>query len=221
MALKTSILRADFGVLRHRVLAQLPSPTSDGQRAQSDFASRLESLIEQTGPTGWLDWVLDFRNMLIHRGRRLTTSQFVPRSPELYGPNGERILRARVVRQLPRDPGRSDVEVFRDPSSPPVLTEEAPRTLAGLIRSVRDLINLAAAGLLDGWQWRRTNPEALSQPREQWPAGVSTASTGFGGYAPGTTQYAPSAWMSHPAVLRRLRTAALDDASRPQWASFD
>lgn len=220
-ALRTSILRADFGVVRHRVLARLPSPASDGQRIQSDFAANLESHIAETGPAGWLDWVLDFRNMLIHRGRRLTTSQLVPRSTELYGPDGRLIPRARVVRQLPRDPGRSDVEVFRDPYSPPVLTEDAPRTLEGLIRSVRDLIDSTAASLVNVWQWRRANPGALSQPPEQWRDGVSTISTGFGGYAPGTAAYSPSAWMSHPAVLRRLRTAALDDATRSAWTDFD
>lgn len=221
MALKTNILGASFGVVRRRVLPKLPPATNDGQRRQNDFAAALESLIARSGPAGWLDWVLDFRNMLIHRGRRLTTSQFVPRAPELYGPNGEIIRRARVVKQLPRDPGRSDVEVLRDPYSAPVLTEEAPRTLEGLIRSTRDLVDSASAVLLDAWQWRRANPGALSQPREQWPAGVSTTSTGFVGYAPGTASYSPSQWMSHPAVLRRLRTAALDDATRPQWATFD
>jgi hypothetical protein len=221
MGLKTSILGASFGVVRRRVLTRLPAPTNEGQRTQSHFATTLESLIGRSGPAGWLDWVLDFRNMLVHRGRRLTTSQLVPRSAELYGPNGELIRRARVVKQLPRDPGRSDVEVMRDPYSPPVLTEEAPRTLEGLIRSTRDLIDSASAVLLDVWQWRRANPGALSQPRAQWPAGISTTSTGFNGYAPGTAAYSPSQWMSHPAVLRRLRTAALDDATRSQWATFD
>ncbi len=113
MALRTSILRADFGVLRHRILSRLSSPTDDGQRMQSDFAATLESLIARHGPTGWLNWVLDFRHMLVHRGRRLTTSQFVPRSTTLYGPDGRLIPRVRVVRQLPRDPGRSDVRRSR------------------------------------------------------------------------------------------------------------
>jgi hypothetical protein len=115
MALETSILRADLGTIRRRVLQKLPAPADNGQRVQTDFASTFESLIAISGPPGWLDWVLDFRHMLVHRGRRLTTSQLVPRSPDLYGPNGQLIRRARVVRQLPRDPGRSEIEVLRDP----------------------------------------------------------------------------------------------------------
>jgi hypothetical protein len=58
-------------------------------------------------------------------------------------------------------------------------------------------------------------------PREQWPAGVSTTTTGFVGYTPGSAAYSPASWMSHPVVLRRLRTAALDDATRPAWMTFD
>jgi hypothetical protein len=102
-----------------------------------------------------------------------------------------------------------------------VLTEEASRTLEGLIRSVRDMIDATAGPLLEAWQWRKTNPIALSQPREQWPAGLSTASTGFVGYAPGSATYSPSQWTSHPAFGRRLKTAALDDTSRSQWTTFD
>lgn len=221
VGLKANILRADFAALRQRVLARLPAPGDEGEHRQSAFAVQLESLIAAAGPQGWLEWVLDFRNMLMHRGRRLTTSQLVPRSTELYGPDGRPILRARVVRQLPRDPGRSDVEVLRDPYSPPVLTEDAPRTLEGLIESTRTLVDSAAVELHEVWQWRRANPAAISQPAEQWPAGLSTATTGFTGYAPGTATYSPSSWMSHPAVVKRLRTAALDDAARPAWNGFD
>ncbi len=46
---------------------------------------------------GWLDWTLDFRNMLVHRGRRFEYGQFVPRSPILYGADAQRLLRARRV----------------------------------------------------------------------------------------------------------------------------
>jgi hypothetical protein len=196
-------------------------PADDGQRRQSDFAAGLESLIAAAGPQGWLEWALDFRNMLMHRGRRLTTSQLVPRSTELYGPDGRPILRARVIRQLPRDPGRSDVEVLRDPHSAPVLLEDAPRTLEGLIGSTRTLIDSAASALHDVWQWRKANPAAISQPADQWRAGLSTATSGFTGYAPGTATYSPSSWMSHRAVVKRLKTAALDDAARPAWNGFD
>ena len=112
LALKTSILRADFGTVYTRILPRLPSPTNEGQQKQADFAKSVKDIVAGAGPAGWLEWVLDLRNMLIHRGRRLTISQFVPREPVLLGPNGAPILRARVVRQLPRPAGAADVAVI-------------------------------------------------------------------------------------------------------------
>lgn len=219
--LRANILRSSFRILRERVLARLPQPVNDGQRVQREFAAAFKSLIVAAGPDGWLEWALDFRHMLVHRGRRLTTSQLVPRSTKLYGPDGRLIPRAVVVRQLPRDPGRSDVEVLRDPYSPPVLTEDASRTLAGLIESTRVLIDSVASRLHEIWTWRKANPAVIVQPQEQWPDGLSTESTGFTGYAQGTVTYSPSSWSSHPTVVRRLRTAALDDATRLAWETFD
>jgi hypothetical protein len=221
VALKASILRADFGIVHSRVLPKLPAPENDGQQKQTDFAQELNRVIANAGPAGWLSWILDLRNMLVHRGRRLTLSQFVPRQPVLFGPNGDPVPRVRVIRQLPRDPGRSDVEVLRFPESAPVLTEDASQTLEGLIRSVRYTTEATAALLVELWHWRRANPSALLQPTEQWKDGLSTASTGFDGYAPGSFKYEPGMLISHPLVAKRLRSAALDDKYRPEWQAFD
>ena len=104
---------------------------------QVSFAQKFEALIAMTGPAGWLDWTLQFRNMLVHRGRRIEIGQFVPRTPVLYGADGQPVPRVRVVTHLARDPSRSDVEVFLDADqpSPPVLTEDAEQTLRGIFAS--------------------------------------------------------------------------------------
>ena len=54
-------------------------------------------MIENAGPAGWFDWLLNFRNMLVHRGRRLEIGQFLPREPVLLDGRGQPVLRARVV----------------------------------------------------------------------------------------------------------------------------
>ena len=191
--------------------------------AKVSFAQKFEALIVMTGPAGWLDWTLQFRNMLVHRGRRIHFGQFVPRTPVLYGADGQPVPRVRVVTHLPRDPSRSDVEVFLDADqlSAPVLTEDAEQTLRGIFAVTHSLIEAVADELLDFWVWRQRHPDALPQPAKQWPKGVSTASTGFRGYAPGSFKYTPSMMMTHPVVVRRLRAAALDDSARPQWKTFD
>jgi len=219
LALPTKILRADFKQVR-RKLKDI-SDTSDGRRQQTEFGARLERLITSVGPEGWLEWTLEFRNMIVHRGRRLDMGQFVPREPILYGPDTRPVLRARRITQLPRDPGQSDVEVFLNSPHTLLLTEDAPRTLGGLLESTRCLINSAASDLIEVWGWRRAHPQDLPQPRAQWPDLWATESVGFGGYAPGTVGFSPGMMMMHPDVARRFGAASLDDDSRPQWDSFD
>ena len=92
-ALPISILRADFDKARAKL--KRIAPANDGEKMQAQFAAMLEAGIAAAGPPGWLDWTLDFRNMLVHRGRRSEYGQYVPRSPVLYGANAERLLRAR------------------------------------------------------------------------------------------------------------------------------
>ena len=215
-----NILRADFGKVRTG-LGKISAAANDGARMQAQFAARLEAGIVATGPPGWLDWTLDLRNMLVHRGRRIEYGQFVPRTPALYGADGQTVLRARRVAHLPRDPGRSDVEVFLDAPWTLVLTEGSEQTLQGLISSTKALLEATAKDLLEVWQWRRNHPASLRQPVSQWPQGRSTHSTGFNGYAPGTLELAPGMAIMHPVAARRIHSAALDDPARPQWATFD
>lgn len=135
LALPSRILRADFSGTRKLLQARVGTAATDGERIQANFSDELERLLSSVGPRGWLEWTLAFRNMLVHRGRRIEIGQIVPRAPVLLGPDGQPALRARAVTCLPRDPGLSDVEVFLQPSNTPVLTEDAEQTLGGLLKS--------------------------------------------------------------------------------------
>lgn len=219
-ALPQSILRADLARVR-RYLATIGSGSTVGASRQTQFAAQLEDAIAVAGPPGWLDWTIDFRNMLVHRGRRIELGQFVPIKPVLYGPNGHPAPRARRISHLPRDPGRSDVEVFLDTPSRFVLHEDSRQTLEGLMRSTIDLTEGTAEYMRELWRWRRANPAEIPQPRDQWPNGPSTQSTGFDGYQPNQLVFNPQVGMMHPVTARRFRAAALDDAARPQWTTFD
>jgi hypothetical protein len=219
-ALPMSILKADFGKARTG-LGKTSAAANDGAKMQAQFAASLETSIAAAGPPGWLDWTLDLRNMLVHRGRRIEYGQSVPRIPVLYGADALPVLRARRVTHLPRDPGRSDIEVFLDTPWTLVLSEEGGRTLQGLIESTMALLDPTARDLLELWRWRRDHPAALRQPAAQWRDGCSTKSTRFNGYARGTLELAPGMAIVHPVVARRIHSAALDDPARPQWATFD
>ncbi len=219
-ALPQNILKADFKQAR-TLLARIDGSASAGKKAQAEFAVLLERAIADAGPQGWLDWTLDLRNMLVHRGRRIELGQYLPITPVLLGPDGRPAPRARRVSHLPRDPGRSDIEVFIDAPWNLVLHEEEARTLEGVKHSAMLLLETAAGHLLDLWRWRRVHPGDLRQPADQWKNGPSEQSTGFNGYAPDSLSLEPSMGMMHPTTARRFRAAAVDDAARPQWATFD
>jgi hypothetical protein len=219
-ALPLSILKADFGKVR-ATLGNIKAAANAGVVMQVQFNGQLEAATTAAGPHGWLDWTLDFRNMLVHRGRRIELGQLLPVEPVLLGPDGRPAPRTRRISHLPRDPGRSDIEVFLAMPANTVLHEDGQRTLEGLIGSTTGLLETMAAHLLDLWRWRRNHPGDLRQPAEQWKNGPSTQSTGFTGYAPGSLNLDPSIGTMHPITAKRLHAAALDDAARPQWATFD
>jgi hypothetical protein len=218
-ALPISILKADFNRAQTH-LHKMSSASDAGSEEQAAFAVRLAENVAVSGPPGWLEWTLHLRNMLVHRGRRLEIGKFVPRTPALYGPDGQTLLRARRVAHLPRDPGRSDIEVCVDTPWTFVLSEGDQRTLEGLLGSTKELLERTARDLRHLWAWRRENPQSLRQPTEQWSAGLSNQRTGFNGYEPTSLEMGPDMAMMHPVVALRFRAAALDDGSRPQWASF-
>ncbi len=210
-ALPVNILRADFQRTR-RALAD-PSLT----QTQKDFASNLDGKIVAAGPTGWLDWTLDYRNMVVHRGRRLELGQRIP--GRVYKPDG--VPSARRVTQIPRDPARSEVQVFLDSPQALSLTEEEEATLSGLLDSTTSLLEATARDLFKLWRWRKQNPTALPQRKEQWEE-PSKAATAFNGYAPGTHPLdASAAMVLHPTLKRRFGAASLLDPDRANWKTFD
>jgi hypothetical protein len=219
VALPLNILTTGFKDVR-RALGKV-SPGGEGAEIQARFGTVLEAKIATAGPAGWLNWTLDLRNMLVHRGRRTVFGQFLPPDVRLYDADGDPVLRVRRVSHLPRDPARSDIEVFLDKPWSFVLAEDGDRTVRGCLDSTLALVRDLASDLIDVWQRRRANPSLLGQPRDQWPKGRSIKSTGFVGYAPGSTEIEADTNVMNPAAWRRLRAAALADNQRQKWSMFD
>ena len=224
MALPLSILKAGFNGVQRYTGPGLAA-TTEGKTLQEQFAIQLTETIGRVGPAGWLDWVLNFRNMLVHRGRRIEMGQFVPRESELCDASGRPILRARVVTHLPLEPDRSDMDVHRELDLPPVLTEDVRQTLEGSMRSVCALVEALGEQLAVAWAWRKEHPAKLTQPKAQWPHVGHPATPNrqppFAGYAPGSHAYKPEIFSFHPDTATRLLAAALMDHQRHEWRRFD
>ncbi len=231
-ALPLPILKADLGRvanwLEREIEREEPHP----------LAGRLHETLtgaEAAGPTGWLAWASDYRNMLVHRARRMGTSQFVGRNRDrrpLINLDGDPIIRVDVVDQLAQDPGRSDLETFLgqgwapakrangDPIAP-VLEEPAATTIEGIFRSTVDYVEAIADDLIDIWVLRREQPDLVEQPRKQWPDVPSGPPTNFDGYKRGELRYAPEMLISNLALHTQLSSALMlgDFASR--WDELD
>lgn len=219
LALPIRILRTDLNEVRRR-LAQLAQGTGASAEHVA-FANWFDGTAKTVGPAGWIEWSLEMRNMLVHRGRRLEPVFVSPIAPALVFPAGARL---RVQHLLPRDPGRQEIEVLRTTTNPfdAQLSEHADDTLDGVYKSLRELIEATMDRLLDTWRHRRGNPGRIPQPlHDQWPDVTAGPATGFGGYHPHSVQLPPAGVIAlNPADARRLVAAAVDDANRQRWQTF-
>lgn len=202
------------------VLRYLRDPRNNLHPAQQELREAILRHERNAGPDGWCKWVRAFRNMAVHRGRRLVVSHLVQRTPLLLDARGAVIVRADTVPVLPSEPGWSDIQAMLG-SRDAQLSEPAETTLGGAMTAIRHLANQTAADLVTLWKHRRKNPGLLRQPRAQWPD-VRSRPTSFEGFAPGTAPSTMDTMTGHDSVLVRFKAAALDDANRHRWdTEFD
>lgn len=223
-AFEMGIVRVEF----RRLIAHLdkrPFGATPGAQLQKQVKDALFGAVGAAGPAGWLDWTLDFRNMLVHRGRR-TQFHNIAREPGpiLVSPDGMPMPRARIVMQLARDPKNTDLQAFFSGSVEPtrlanVLEEDGLHTLQAAMKAVVYVLKELSAALLDAWRTRRASPGLLIQPNEQWPD-LAIHPDNFGGFEPGTFPASPDMMFGSPARVRRLSAAAVDTAHRYRWKTF-
>src|SRR5262249_28799161 len=137
-ALPTRILTADLG--RARAAFQSKKLSKPGRELQDQLSARVEMAIGRTGPSGWLEWATDFRNMLVHRARRMEIVNAERIESPILDAGGRSIVRAQTTIQLPRDPGRSEIEVMLHRANALVLTESSRDTLEGILASTLRLV---------------------------------------------------------------------------------
>ncbi len=212
LGLPIDIKRTDLGRLRKALEAS-------AEKLHQDFLSELDLATAGAGPEGWLSWMVDLRNMVVHRGRRWHLYKLTP-TPRLYRSDGTPIFQTTSDEHLPSQADESQVEAFLA-SRTPVLTERGEDSLRGALKSSVAFIEAVTTRLLAAWETRRVNPSLIQQPREQWPDRVRGAPVSFEGFRPGSAPYDSSAWISNPEMGRQFRTAALDDDHRGLWAGFD
>lgn len=213
LGLPTPIVKAGYRSAMATVeeLATSAAGTESGRVAQ-----RLLDLVAGSGPPGWIDWLIHFRNTLVHRARSMSMNEMQP-TAKLYGPNGELLLRVRPVELLATNPHWTDVEAFAavrtggGKGASLTLTEPAELTLAESVKSTVGLACSIVTEVLNHWRWRRANPAASPQPPSQWLRTETSKATGFAGFAHGRIDFNPSFMVANPELADRMAAAHLLD----------
>lgn len=234
LALETDIKRASFPSLRQAdgplgKLRSKASPQEPGAKVQWQAACDILSEIDHSGPEGWLDWTLNYRNMLIHRGRHTEMRVALPSSSVGISPRRWKVYQSQIVKKLlPLDPLQSEVEVFRDAIGSCQLEEPAEETLIGVHEATLLLTERICSILCRVWTSRMATPAMLPQPRRQWEkvSPLTKDESKFRGFKPGS---APAAYvgtfLGNPFMLKRLHAAGLTggspDEARAKWDKYD
>lgn len=180
--------------------AVLRSLTADNR----PFPTALLALVHQSGPSAWIEWTLEMRNMMVHRPRVMSFGSigFIGGDLHVRIPPQERV---HITQLLPRTPTGSAAEGFAAAGTfgPTLLTEDGSITIERLVRSTTQLTESVAALAQDEWLRRRDAGEVQVRAARQWPA-VGTQVHPFEGFAPGSAQLTPDVMMSSPRMIHRL-----------------
>lgn len=212
LGLPTSLRRSDIGTA-NRALAKVAASGTLGAQVQTDFRDFFERVKKAAGPEDWLEWADQYRNMFVHRGRRFTYNQIIPRDTPLYDAGGRWIPRATSTMHLAKHPDKSDAEAFIKKDI--ILNEDADVTFSGIFKSCRELEETICGRLVSIWQERRSNPSLIEQPATQWDARIRPCK--FDGYKPDAEPIGGDVMVGHPVLRHRMVAASVDDAHRSLW----
>ncbi|TFE67468.1 hypothetical protein [Methylacidiphilum caldifontis] len=182
-------------------------------RLNKEFYKRWKEIIENSGPNGWLDWVFDYRNMLVHRGRRFIT--FISSLSHSYGSNSYVLL--------PAYPNLSEVQAWllarrKSLGVRTTLTESAQTTFSHVLKSTCDFINLIGEELIKIWNRRQNNKDEHDQPvPKQWDNLLPENHEVFLGYEPDSVLFQPKIGTMSKVDCRRILAASLDDPHYTNW----
>jgi hypothetical protein len=215
LGLPQDILRADFERVKRFLLEE---SQRRGVPLWVSFTRVLREGVGAAGPIDWDLWLNDYRNMLVHRARRIEFGSFQPHW-SVVDARGRPVPNANPITQVVRDPGLSNVEAMArqidGPSS--FLTEDARETVQEVFRSVHHVLESAAAGLAETWNQRRNSPDLIRQPNSQWPRLPNPSARNFPGYRPGTVRADHDAAFVSESAARKFKCAALADGPNHVW----
>ena len=218
LGLNTSLRHSSIHIAERTLLDIKPFSTP-GTVLQIEFKDFFEDVKKSSGPEDWLEWADQYRNMFVHRGRRLTHNQVHPREPRLFDPQGNWIPRATSTLHLAKYPDKSEAEALVKLDM--ILAEDADETFTGLFKSTRELEETICSRLLSIWEKRRKNPSLIEQPHTQWIK-KRLRRCNFSGYNKNAEPLDLDTMTGHPVMFNRMLAASADDQHRANtWTNSD
>jgi hypothetical protein len=212
LGLKFVLRKNDIAKAR-QTLGKVKNPQTPGEHLQVAFREFLETQIVLSGPKDWLEWADQYRNMFVHRGRRIYFAELTRREVALFDANDQLIPRWKIKLHLATSPDKSDAEAFvkRDIS----LNEDAETTLTGMFKSTRELLEAVCERLVSIWRERRNTPALIEQPSTQWNENMRGCD--FAGYNQIIKPFSPDMMMGNNVLAKRMLAGAILDHQRSLW----
>lgn len=207
LGLPTAVIRADIGTLFKRphgreftiatnVDPQRRTPATELTNIQASALTEMSASFRDAGPAGWLDWLLDQRNTLVHREHRMDVTSAVQERRAWHFYN-----------LAPRQPEQSNMEALhagRSGGLPDLyLMEDHLTTAGGLLASTVEAVVRTSETLTQAWERRSSIRPEIPWERQWRDPRVDPR---FAGYAPGSARIDDSSQLHmHPESARRLR----------------
>ena len=219
IAMPMDIKKGSFQMVHRKLHSIRESKCSPATREHvTKCAPDLDQMIEACGPAGWLDWMLGYRNLLIHRGQRIVMHNPVPATPVL-APDGYP-ARWHANAALPRHPRLGEIEacVAAESLAELTLSEHPQDTLQGIFESTVGFVEMLGEQLEEIWRVRRRTPNSSPQAlQHQWSTFGQPDLSEFVGYRPKSIQEEPGELRINPRLGKRLGAAALMDHQMGLW----
>lgn len=213
LALPVSLRRSDIKKAEF-ALSKVQPNADQGTLLQLEFRDFLEDVKNSCGPKDWLEWADQYRNMLVHRGRRTIYFNVTNREPHFFDSRGNLIPRFKSTMHLAKYPDGSDVEAFIKGININ-LSEDAEITLSGIFKSCRDFNEIICERLVEIWSKRRNQPLLLEQPIKQWDGNMKICD--FDGYSSESEVSNRDTIFVNPALSHRIKSASVLDHQKHLW----
>jgi hypothetical protein len=172
-----SITQASFlDIERVATGSAIASGTPNQQQAWKSIHEVCE-VHRKKPPDGWREWLLEMRNLNMHRARQThiqlqrIRDKHQPQALVVTSEPAEMLkMTARFDLHLRRRPGLPDMQDFiTSPTTSDLwINEPAATTLAGIFLAVNELIEEAAQLLASWWRYAGKWPKAFPPPAEKW-----------------------------------------------------